>query len=175
MHRAKGRPEAGAAGTEDEREEVRVFHEHIKRSGLKRTAQRDLILDVFLRTEGHVSSEGLYELVKGEDPTIGFTTVYKCQACRRYERSMVRRETLICRSGRCPRAQTRRRVRPLGTCTARRQMRQRESVGVSFWQKVGAAGDAREKKRVRFASSDEHVHALCPDGGSGRRTKRTVL
>jgi len=77
MHRAKGRPESGGAGIEDEREEVRVFHEHIKRSGLKRTAQRDLILDVFLRTEGHVSSEDLYELVKADDATIGFTTVYR--------------------------------------------------------------------------------------------------
>jgi Fur family ferric uptake transcriptional regulator len=60
-----------------EREEVRVFHDHIKRSGLKRTSQRDLILDVFLRTEDHVSSEDLYELVKAEDPSIGFTTVYR--------------------------------------------------------------------------------------------------
>jgi Fur family ferric uptake transcriptional regulator len=77
MHRAKERPGTGEADPGDEREEVRVFHEHIKRSGLKRTAQRDLILDVFLRTEGHVSSEDLYELVKGEDPTIGFTTVYR--------------------------------------------------------------------------------------------------
>jgi Fur family ferric uptake transcriptional regulator len=60
-----------------EREEIRVFHDHIRRSGLKRTAQRDLILDVFLRTEDHVSSEDLYELVKAEDPSIGFTTVYR--------------------------------------------------------------------------------------------------
>jgi Fur family ferric uptake transcriptional regulator len=61
----------------DEREEMQVFHDHIKRTGLKRTAQRDRILDVFLRTEEHVSSEALYELVKAEDPTIGFTTVYR--------------------------------------------------------------------------------------------------
>src|SRR6185295_1231086 len=58
-------------------EEQEVFLKHIQKRGLKRTAQRDLILDVFLRTEGHVSSEGLYELVKAEDPTIGFTTVYR--------------------------------------------------------------------------------------------------
>jgi Fur family ferric uptake transcriptional regulator len=77
MNRAKGRRNAGCAESEDEREEVRVFHEHIRRSGLKRTAQRDLILDVFLRTEGHVSSEDLYELVKAEDPSVGFTTVYR--------------------------------------------------------------------------------------------------
>ena len=67
---------AGTAAVE-EREEFRVFHDHIKRTGLKRTAQRDLILDVFLRTEEHVSSEDLYELVKAEDSSVGFTTVYR--------------------------------------------------------------------------------------------------
>ena len=60
-----------------DREEVKIFHDHIKRLGLKRTAQRDLILDVFLRTEGHVSSEDLYELVKAQDASVGFTTVYR--------------------------------------------------------------------------------------------------
>jgi Fur family transcriptional regulator, ferric uptake regulator len=62
---------------ETDREEVRVFHDHIRRAGLKRTAQRDHILNVFLQTEEHVSSEQLYELVKAEDPSIGFTTVYR--------------------------------------------------------------------------------------------------
>jgi len=60
-----------------EREETRLFHEHLKRERLKRTSQRDLILDVFLDTEGHVSSEDLYALVKSKDPSVGFTTVYR--------------------------------------------------------------------------------------------------
>lgn len=77
MEPTKDRPAETVADREDEREEVRVFHDHIKRSGLKRTSQRDLILDVFLKTEDHVSSEDLYELVKAEDPSIGFTTVYR--------------------------------------------------------------------------------------------------
>ena len=58
-------------------EERDIFHRHIQRAGLKRTAQRDLILDVFLRTEKHLSSEDLYELVKQEDPGVGHTTVYR--------------------------------------------------------------------------------------------------
>jgi Fur family ferric uptake transcriptional regulator len=58
-------------------EEQEVFLKHIQRAGLKRTAQRDLILDVFLRTEEHLSSEDLYSLVKREDPSIGQTTVYR--------------------------------------------------------------------------------------------------
>jgi Fur family transcriptional regulator, ferric uptake regulator len=60
-----------------EREETRVFHDHLKRERLKRTSQRDLILEVFLNTEGHVSSEDLYALVKAKDPSVGFTTVYR--------------------------------------------------------------------------------------------------
>jgi len=60
-----------------EREEKQIFQEHLKRAGLKRTSQRDLILDVFLDTEGHVSSEDLYAIVKAKDPSVGFTTVYR--------------------------------------------------------------------------------------------------
>jgi Fur family transcriptional regulator, ferric uptake regulator len=59
------------------KEEQEVFHRHIQKAGLKRTAQRDLILDVFLRTEEHLSSEDLYRLVQREDHSIGHTTVYR--------------------------------------------------------------------------------------------------
>ena len=58
-------------------EEQEVFLKHIQKQGLKRTAQRDLILAVFLREEQHLSSEDLYRLVQKEDPTIGHTTVYR--------------------------------------------------------------------------------------------------
>ena len=58
-------------------EEQEVFLKHIQKQGLKRTAQRDLILDVFLRNEGHVSGEDLYGLVHEQDPTVGQTTVYR--------------------------------------------------------------------------------------------------
>lgn len=58
-------------------EEQEVFLTHLQRKGLKRTAQRALILDVFLRTEEHLSSEDLYQIVKKEDPTVGQTTVYR--------------------------------------------------------------------------------------------------
>src|SRR6266516_4739914 len=58
-------------------EEQEVFLKHIQKKGLKRTSQRDLILDVFLRTEKHLSSEDLYRLVRELDPNIGQTTVYR--------------------------------------------------------------------------------------------------
>jgi len=77
MPKSKGQEAVTTGPAAEEREEFRIFYEHIKRTGLKKTGQRDLILDVFLRTEGHVSSEDLYEIVKREDATIGFTTVYR--------------------------------------------------------------------------------------------------
>jgi Fur family ferric uptake transcriptional regulator len=54
-----------------------IFFKHLRSEGFKKTSQRELILEVFLRTEGHLSSEDLYDLVKSEDPTVGFTTVYR--------------------------------------------------------------------------------------------------
>ena len=59
------------------KKEKEVFEEHIQKEGLRRTAQRDLILEVFLRTEEHLTSEDLYWLVQKEDPTVGHTTVYR--------------------------------------------------------------------------------------------------
>ncbi len=57
--------------------EKEIFLEHIQKSGLRRTAQRDLILEIFLSTEEHLTSEGLYWLVQKKDPTVGHTTVYR--------------------------------------------------------------------------------------------------
>src|SRR6266511_3070546 len=58
-------------------EEQEVFLKHIQKKGLKRTSQRDLILDIFLRTEAHITSEDLYRLVRPRDSSIGQTTVYR--------------------------------------------------------------------------------------------------
>ncbi len=59
------------------KEELDVFHRHLAKERLKRTSQRDLILEVFLETEDHVSVEELYDMVKRRDTTVGFTTVYR--------------------------------------------------------------------------------------------------
>lgn len=57
--------------------EKEIFLEHIQKAGLRRTAQRDLILEIFLSTEEHLTSEDLYWLVQKKDPSIGHTTVYR--------------------------------------------------------------------------------------------------
>jgi len=66
-----------ASKTKDYESEKQVFSEHIQKTGLRHTAQRDLILEIFLRTEEHLSSEDLYWLVHKEDSSVGHTTVYR--------------------------------------------------------------------------------------------------
>ena len=66
-----------AKAKEDFQKEKQVLLEHIQKKGLRKTAQRDLILEIFLRTEDHLSSEDLYWLVQKKDPDIGQTTVYR--------------------------------------------------------------------------------------------------
>src|ERR1043165_476457 len=57
--------------------EKEILLEHLRRAGLRGTSQRDLILEIFLRTEEHLTSEDLYRLVQREDPSVGHTTVYR--------------------------------------------------------------------------------------------------
>jgi Fur family transcriptional regulator, ferric uptake regulator len=57
--------------------EKAIFLEHLKAAGLRRTEQRDQILNTFLSTEEHLTSEDLYRLVHLQDPTVGLTTVYR--------------------------------------------------------------------------------------------------
>jgi Fur family ferric uptake transcriptional regulator len=57
--------------------EKRIFLEHIQKAGLRKTGQRDLILEIFLSTEQHLTSEDLYWLVQKKDSSVGHTTVYR--------------------------------------------------------------------------------------------------
>jgi Fe2+/Zn2+ uptake regulation proteins len=57
--------------------EKKIFLEHIQKAGLRRTGQRDLILEIFLSTEEHLTSEDLYWLVQKKDASVGHTTVYR--------------------------------------------------------------------------------------------------
>jgi Fur family ferric uptake transcriptional regulator len=61
-------------GHEVEREALaRYLEDH----NLKRTKQREVILDVFLNAKGHMSSEDLYQKIREINPRIGYTTVYR--------------------------------------------------------------------------------------------------
>ena len=58
-------------------QEKSVFREHILALGLRRTNQRELILEIFLSTEDHLTVDDLHWLVHKKDPSIGHTTVYR--------------------------------------------------------------------------------------------------
>ena len=59
------------------REAQEILHRHLKRVGLKQTAQRDTILRSFLETRDHLSTDELHRLVQKKDAGIGYTTVYR--------------------------------------------------------------------------------------------------
>lgn len=57
--------------------EIEIFGEFIRSKGLRQTAQRMDVLDVFLSIEKHISLDELYKLVKKHNANIGYTTVYR--------------------------------------------------------------------------------------------------
>jgi Fur family ferric uptake transcriptional regulator len=59
------------------REEKQVLARHLARHGLKRSAQREAILDAFLRAGRHVSVEELLGIVRKKRSDIGRTTIYR--------------------------------------------------------------------------------------------------
>jgi Fur family transcriptional regulator, ferric uptake regulator len=59
------------------REAQDILYRHLKRVGLKQTAQRDAILRTFLETRDHLSIDELHRLVQRQDSGIGYTTVYR--------------------------------------------------------------------------------------------------
>lgn len=56
---------------------VRRFQQYIADRGLKNTPQRLRIVEVFLGSEGHPSTEELYATLKERDPSLGQATVYR--------------------------------------------------------------------------------------------------
>jgi Fur family ferric uptake transcriptional regulator len=64
---------ASAAG----REEREVLNAYLAKNHLKRSEQREVILEAFLRAEKHVSVDELLNLVQKRHPDIGRTTVYR--------------------------------------------------------------------------------------------------
>jgi Fur family ferric uptake transcriptional regulator len=59
------------------REESDVLASYLSRNHLKRSTQREVILEAFLRAGHHVSVEDLLRLVRRRHPEIGRTTIYR--------------------------------------------------------------------------------------------------
>ncbi len=51
----------------------------VKQKGLKYTEQREVVLNILLHADGHLSAEDVYNLIKEEKPdsNIGIATVYR--------------------------------------------------------------------------------------------------
>ena len=58
-------------------EALEKLERYLARRGLKQTRQREAILNAFLASTGHITSEQLYEIVRGKQPDVGAATVYR--------------------------------------------------------------------------------------------------
>lgn len=68
------------------------FRQHVAEKGLRQTAQRQQIVDIFLATERHMSIQELYDLVRKKYKGIGYATVartmkimYEAGICRQVD------------------------------------------------------------------------------------------
>ena len=57
--------------------EQKILSDHLEKNQLKRTRQREVILEAFLDRGGHISSEELHQVIRESNPGIGYTTVYR--------------------------------------------------------------------------------------------------
>jgi len=57
--------------------EREIFTAFLEKNRLKRSEQREAILDVFLKSERHLSVDDLFRLVKRRRADVGRTTIYR--------------------------------------------------------------------------------------------------
>lgn len=57
--------------------ELNIFINFLRTKNLKLTNQREEILNIFIRTQRHLTTEDLYNIVKKKDPNIGQATVFR--------------------------------------------------------------------------------------------------
>ncbi|MFK5925615.1 MAG: transcriptional repressor [Desulfuromusa sp.] len=58
-------------------DQITVFNEYVRSQGLKNTSQRITILEMFLGSKAHYSTEELYLKLRKEHPKIGYATVHR--------------------------------------------------------------------------------------------------
>jgi len=57
--------------------EEEVLSEYLSRTNMRETSQRRIILRAFMSTETHLTVDDLYRIVAKENPSIGYSTVYR--------------------------------------------------------------------------------------------------
>jgi Fur family ferric uptake transcriptional regulator len=68
---------SGSRASVAPREERQVLSQYLVKHGLKRSAQREAILEAFLKAGHHVSVEDLLKIVRRREPEVGRTTIYR--------------------------------------------------------------------------------------------------
>ena len=58
-------------------DQVQQFNDYLSRKGLKTTSQRLIILETFLESNSHFSTEELFLKLREEYPKIGYATVHR--------------------------------------------------------------------------------------------------
>ena len=66
-----------AGNSSPTREEFRVFEHYLADNGLKHSRQREVILQYFLETGGHMTVDDLYRVIHRKHREIGRTTIYR--------------------------------------------------------------------------------------------------
>ena len=59
------------------KKEIELFEDYIRSKNLRHSEQRIQILEVFLKSEKHLTADELYRMVKKKNPSIGTATVYR--------------------------------------------------------------------------------------------------
>jgi Fur family ferric uptake transcriptional regulator len=67
----------GVAGSREARALKERWSDFLKTQGMNTTQQRELIVDMFLRTHEHVSIDELLARVRKKNPKVGYATVYR--------------------------------------------------------------------------------------------------
>jgi Fur family transcriptional regulator, ferric uptake regulator len=57
--------------------EPTAFLDSLRPAGSKRSSKRDFIVNIFLRQEGHLTADDLFDLIRREDQRISRATVYR--------------------------------------------------------------------------------------------------
>src|SRR4030067_2424127 len=60
---------------------MEALKSYLDNKGLKSTAQRDYIADIFFKSNTHISLDELLKKVKRKTPNIGNATVYRTMKC----------------------------------------------------------------------------------------------
>jgi Fur family ferric uptake transcriptional regulator len=72
-----GRGVTKGTATKDGKDVKAPWRDYLRKKGLKTTHQREAIVDVFLRTSGHVALEDLLLDARKKHPGVGLATVYR--------------------------------------------------------------------------------------------------